>query len=130
MATATNPRERYMRTLSNNANSSQNNLSSSARSYAGAMQSVANRPAQPAKTQASPRPTVQPTAQPTSIQPSRTNQTLNTINDLSNQGYTFTGPKQFTYDQISDPAYQAALASARQNITQQQAERGEGMLFF
>lgn len=121
MATATNPRERYMRTLSNNANSSQNNLSNSARSYAGAMQGMSNRPVQPTQTQASPRPAVQSAAQ-SSIQPSRTSQTLNTINDLTNQGYTFTGPKEFTYDQNTDPAYQAALASARQNITQQQAD--------
>lgn len=58
----------------------------------------------------------------TNNSPTRTNQTLNTMNNLSNQSYTFTKPKEFTYDQNSDPAYQAALASARQNITQQQAD--------
>ncbi|MDQ6418666.1 hypothetical protein RB620_04365 [Paenibacillus sp. LHD-117] len=54
---------------------------------------------------------------------SQTGQTLNTIKDtVSAKPYEFHGPSAFTYDKDSDPAYQAALASARQNITQQQAD--------
>ncbi|GKU76838.1 hypothetical protein [Paenibacillus sp. L3-i20] len=54
---------------------------------------------------------------------SRTNQTLNRINELANaQPFQYQAPAAFTYDQNSDPAYQAALASARSNITQQQAD--------
>ncbi len=53
---------------------------------------------------------------------SRTNQTLADIRNKTDQGFQFKAPDSFTYNQDNDPAYQAALASARQNITQQQAD--------
>lgn len=60
-----------------------------------------------------------PTAQPIS----RTNQTLNNMSQLSTANpFQFKGPDTFAYDQNNDPAYQAAMASARQNIAQQQAD--------
>lgn len=54
---------------------------------------------------------------------SRTNQTLNSLSNLANATpYQFTSAQPFSYNKDTDPAYQAALASARENITQGQAD--------
>lgn len=55
--------------------------------------------------------------------PGRINQTLGQMQDYINgPSFQFTGPQQpFSYDADSDPAYQAALATARRNIADQQA---------
>lgn len=65
-----------------------------------------------------------PIVQPTS----RTNQTLNSIAGLnSSPQFEFKGPEEFKYDYNTDPAYQSALASARSNITQSQADTGAAL---
>lgn len=54
---------------------------------------------------------------------SRTNQTIDRIGQLANANpFQYKAPEAFKYDQNSDPAYQAALASARANISQQQGD--------
>lgn len=82
-------------------------------SYAPAVNAVKNSVTQQQPTQA------QPTIQPTS----RANQTIDTVGGLVNQSpFQYKAPDAFKYDMHTDPAYQAALASAQQNITQQQAD--------
>lgn len=56
-------------------------------------------------------------------------QTFSTLSSLSNrlsqsaqQPFQFQAPAPFQYNPNADPAYQAALQTARQNITQQQAD--------
>lgn len=54
---------------------------------------------------------------------SRANQTVDRIGQLANANpFQYKAPEAFSYDQNSDPAYQAALASARANISQQQGD--------
>ncbi|BFH71205.1 hypothetical protein J27TS7_58900 [Paenibacillus dendritiformis] len=61
--------------------------------------------------------------------PGRINQTLGYMQDLimgqgqqgGSQTFQFSGPQPFTYNADSDPAYQAALSTARRNIADQQA---------
>ncbi|MNW38067.1 hypothetical protein D3C74_151260 [compost metagenome] len=55
---------------------------------------------------------------------SQTADTLNRINDFINKQsqFRFTTPDPFTYDQNSDPAYQAQLAEAKRNVENQQAD--------
>jgi hypothetical protein len=62
---------------------------------------------------------------PAAAQPvtSRTNQTLNSLSNLANATpYQFTSAQPFSYNKDTDPAYQAALSSARSNIAQGQAD--------
>lgn len=51
---------------------------------------------------------------------SPTKNTIDRINQGTQQQFNFTAPKEFTYDYNTDPLYQSALQSARQNITTQQ----------
>ncbi|EJW14460.1 hypothetical protein M5X00_30020 [Paenibacillus alvei] len=52
----------------------------------------------------------------------RVNNTLSQIQDFINgPSFQFTGPQQWSYDADSDPAYQAALSTAKRNIADQQA---------
>jgi len=86
--------------------------------YQAAVSSVKNSVTQPAAT-------TQPTTVAASITPpqSRTNQTLDRLSGLANsQPFQYKAPDAFSYNQDTDPAYQAALASARANITQQQSD--------
>lgn len=56
---------------------------------------------------------------------SRTNITLDTLgNKINADPFQFKGPEAFSYDPNTDPAYQAALATAQANIAQQQADTG------
>lgn len=87
--------------------------------YQSAVQNVQKSVSQPASAPSAPAAS---TTTPVTTPTSRTNQTLNSINDLSNQGFQFTKPDEFKYDQNTDPAYQAAIASAQQNITQNRAD--------
>lgn len=64
----------------------------------------------------------QPIQQQITTPTSRANQTLSSINDQTNQKYQFKAPDPFTYNQDNDPAYHAALASARANIAQNQSD--------
>ncbi|MFW5438123.1 hypothetical protein [Paenibacillus apiarius] len=68
--------------------------------------------------------TSNPYSQPTyGMSQSRTNQTLGQMQDFINgPGFQFSSPQQFSYDPDSDPAYQAALSTARRNIGDQQAD--------
>jgi len=52
----------------------------------------------------------------------RVNNTLSQIQDFINgPSFQFTGPQQWSYNAESDPAYQAALSTAKRNIDDQQA---------
>ncbi|MCM3294129.1 hypothetical protein M3661_28950 [Paenibacillus sp. MER 180] len=52
----------------------------------------------------------------------RVNNTLSQIQDFINgPSFQFTGPQQWSYEADSDPAYQAALSTAKRNIADQQA---------
>lgn len=54
---------------------------------------------------------------------SRANTTLDRLQGMTEADpYKFTAPQAFSYDQNTDPAYQAALASARANIDQSQKD--------
>ncbi|MNB79512.1 hypothetical protein D3C75_262470 [compost metagenome] len=55
---------------------------------------------------------------------SQTADTLNRINSFIDKQsqFQFTTPDPFTYDQNSDPAYQAQLAEAKRNVENQQAD--------
>lgn len=55
---------------------------------------------------------------------SPTADTLNRINDFiaKQSQFQYTAPESFTYDQNSDPAYQAQLAEAKRNVESQQAD--------
>ncbi|MFX3633716.1 MAG: hypothetical protein ACE3L7_25525 [Candidatus Pristimantibacillus sp.] len=94
-------------------------------SYVPALNSVKQSVTQSkASTPAVSTPSTVSTVKPQVIQPtSRTNQTLNTMAGISNADpFQFKAPEAFNYDYNTDPAYQAALASARDNIGQQQAD--------
>ncbi|WP_340018272.1 hypothetical protein [Paenibacillus sp. FSL H3-0457] len=60
---------------------------------------------------------------------SRTEATLGRIdNFINNQsGFQFTKPDAFSYDQTTDPAYQAQLAEAKRNVATQQADTNAGL---
>ncbi|KQY87085.1 hypothetical protein ASD24_26785 [Paenibacillus sp. Root52] len=60
---------------------------------------------------------------------SRTEATLGRINDfINNQSqFQFTKPEAFSYDQTTDPAYQAQLAEAKRNVVTQQADTNAGL---
>lgn len=52
----------------------------------------------------------------------RVNNTLSQIQDFINgPSFQFTGPQQWSYEADADPAYQAALSTAKRNIADQQA---------
>ncbi|MDK8193779.1 hypothetical protein QP794_27225 [Paenibacillus sp. UMB7766-LJ446] len=60
---------------------------------------------------------------------SRTEATLGRIDDFINKqsGFQFTKPDAFSYDQTTDPAYQAQLAEAKRNVATQQADTNAGL---
>lgn len=60
---------------------------------------------------------------------SRTETTLGRIYDFINNqaGFQFTKPDAFSYDQTTDPAYQAQLAEAKRNVATQQADTNAGL---
>lgn len=60
---------------------------------------------------------------------SRTEATLGRIDQFINNqsGFQFTKPDAFSYDQTTDPAYQAQLAEAKRNVVTQQADTNAGL---
>lgn len=84
--------------------------------YQQAVKSVANQTNTP-----QPQATLNAINVPNQVKPP-TQDTLGRFDQSTRNNFNFTAPKEFSYDYNTDPAYQAALNSARQNITNQQAD--------
>jgi hypothetical protein len=116
MATATDPLAKYKQVMGNTRLAAGSNpLVSNTVLQAGQTPQI-----QKTATQSSNPASQQPATTTTPI--SRTDQTLGSMQDYINQGYAFSGPQAFKYDRDNDPAYQAAIESAQQNITQNRAD--------